>query len=251
MRKLSVALPGLLVVALVVLSIPSARLDRIELNELKAIRTLRAIYRAELALKAQKLIDQDDDGEGEYGLLSEISGEFPLRDSLKQIHPISPLLEGLRTGGRKGQGVALRDGYYYCLYLPYPSVRFPAGNEKKLGGEEGFPGETLSAKTQLEEKTINLQEKYFCAYAWPEKLGRTGRRTFFINEQGIILTIKERPRKKPSELRSAQDSPIQTHLYGGLRRVPSANSAYLTNPFTSGIADSEEGKDSNLWVRLR
>jgi len=246
MRRLWPALPAILVVALIGLLLPPAFLGALDLNELKAVRTLKAIRSAQEQFKAKKFVDQNKNGKGEYGLLGELSGELVLRDSLsKKFKPSSSLLRGLETGGRGKGGTALRDGYYFCLYLPYLGG---PNTDRVAGGDSETPGEALSASTDAE--IIEAQEKSYCVYAWPEALNKTGRKVFFMNETGVISTIKERPRKKRSELRPGQENPIQTKLYEGANPIP-ANAAYETNAFTSNMALDKEGADGNLWVELK
>ena len=45
-------------------------------------------------------------------------------------------------------------------------------------------GEALDVKSVV----ANLAERRWCAFAWPEKFGETGRRAFFVSEDGEVWT---------------------------------------------------------------
>ncbi len=158
------------------------RNSRIDANEASAVATLQQIAAAEARFKAAAACDLDGDGVGEYGLLRELSGAVGVRTTLDAatqgaiLNP--PRLPGaLRTVNWWGD--VSRSGYLFHLFLP------------------GFGGwgvaETSGTNSLAYVVDFDLAETTWCCYAWPQRYGVTGRRTFFTNQAGDITATATRP----------------------------------------------------------
>ena len=133
----------------------------IETNEALAESHLRSIVSAQSQVKALCVVDTDQDGSGEFLFLDELSGARPARA------PGAGLRVSLLIGEFKRRGVGGYvdvHGYLYRLFLKGPDGRCI---------DEGKPD-------------TGMAEMQWCCYAWPAAYGRTGRRSFYVNEYGIV-----------------------------------------------------------------
>ena len=104
---------------------------------------------------------------GEFGSLAELSGAAPVRGG----KAVDPAL--LSAAFRLVEGGAVkRSGYRFVVYL---LDRFGQPVGERVRG--GFAKGRLDAKAAA---------RYWCAYAWPVASGKTGNRTFFVNQNGDI-----------------------------------------------------------------
>ena len=94
--------------------VPSIGAARKRANETAAIATLRNITSAQAQFQASGLLDQDQDGVGEYAGFIEMSGGAAGRMS-RALHPpvLSRIFRELNAHGE-----VTRSGYHYRLYLP-------------------------------------------------------------------------------------------------------------------------------------
>ncbi|MCB9891729.1 MAG: hypothetical protein H6833_08790 [Planctomycetes bacterium] len=140
-------------------------------NETAAISTLRNLASAQSQLQASGALDQDEDGQGEYGFFGELSGARTLRGSERTLNP--PVLSAAFR--QVEQGAVKRSGYAFRIYLPDAQGNgiFEAGENETAWSVTG------SAAAALGETT-------WCAYAWP-LTREAGTRVFFVNQQGDIL----------------------------------------------------------------
>jgi hypothetical protein len=74
----------------------------------------------------------------------------------------------------------------------------------------------------------------WCCYAWPSANGNSGKRTFFVNQGGDVLSSKN-----------------DVVVYNGLTAPPGQDAAFLTG--TSGFMDNRvaansTGIDTNRWT---
>jgi hypothetical protein len=108
------------------------------------------VFPAEVQFQAGGYIDQNGNGIGEYGLLSELSGRRPVNAN----NPTIALLDGPLAKG------AVADGYAYAVYLPATNGRVAEDGKKEVRA-------AIAANAEL-------QEHAFVAYAWPVRV-KTGK----------------------------------------------------------------------------
>jgi hypothetical protein len=110
------------------------------------VHTLKTvIFPAEVQFQAGAYMDQDADGVGEYGLLSELSGRRQVGEGMSLALIEGPLSKGAVAGG-----------YAFTVYLPGGANRVADDGKK-----ETRPAVKADA---------DAQEKQFVAYAWPSRV---------------------------------------------------------------------------------
>jgi hypothetical protein len=130
-------------------------------NEALAIAHLRSLVSAQATAKALNVVDTDGDGWGEFLFLDELSGARPPRAPGTGMR--TPLLiDEFRHHGMGGYVEV--HGYLYRLFLP------------RGAGEYADEGPADGA----------LAEVHWCGYAWPLEYGRTGCRSFYVDEYGTV-----------------------------------------------------------------
>jgi len=171
----------------------TARAAALELQterERAAVATLRSVCSAQQQLQASVRIDTDGDGGGEYGYFAELAGTatvlrkhdaelgailVPVGDALRPAF-LAEAFGALESFG--GQGVVRRAGYFFQIYLP------AAPNEATVAGlaeaSTGGPGQVLP--------DAKLAEVIWCAYAWPAEASDVPMRTFFMNQEGDVIS---------------------------------------------------------------
>lgn len=181
-------------------------------NERAAVATLRNATSAQAQVQASARIDVDRDGTGEYGGFLEMSGAIEGR----MAHPlVPPVMSGAFR--QMPDGVVVRNGYCYRIFLPGPGGQGIA--EPKTG--------------YADDGTVvpDLAETTWCAYAWPVEYGKTGTRTFFMNQTGDTM---------------ATDDPRYSGPAGG----PDALAAFRAGAaggIVGPVAHGAEGNDGNRW----
>jgi type II secretory pathway pseudopilin PulG len=169
------------------MAIPRLTSARISANETTAISTLRTLFTAQAQLVGNGSVDTDADGAGEFAYFGELCGTVPARVSaggfpaagalgVDELDP-SPLLTSL--GNVTGSTVA-RTGYMYQIWLPGPAA---------AGAVPGIPEDVTGGKLAGPFPDSDECEVRWCAYAWPIDASRTGNRVYFINEQGLVLSM--------------------------------------------------------------
>lgn len=172
---------------------------RIAANEGKAIATLHALYLEQARFQKAALVDQDEDGIGEYGLINELAGIVPGRGA---------------KGGQKDLAVAgwharntrtprlvvvppaifaVAAGYYVQVFLPHHCTVITDIGTAQHGSAHGA--------------SVDAQEKNWLAYAWPIEWRSSGVRCFAVNSCGDI----------PAAANTTAD---QKALYTGTIRTP-------------------------------
>jgi len=177
-------------------AIPKLMSARISANENAAIATLRSIAAAQQQLQSSAAIDTDGDGGGEFGYFAELAGTLPLRifdgaapamgaapaDVLDP--PILATAFGNIVTAPTG-GVVERQGYFYQIWLPGPSV---AGVTTGFA-EDPAPGGATAVLGSLD--SANCEILWAC-YAWPVDAEKTGNRVFMINQEGDPIAYDNR-----------------------------------------------------------
>jgi prepilin-type N-terminal cleavage/methylation domain-containing protein len=195
------------------IAVPNYLGSRIVGNEAAVISTMRQISASELIARETRVIDVDRNGIGEFGFLGELSGLTAMRGSGIQLRP--PALNP-SFGRIDANGQGERHGYLFRLFLPD------------------------AAGVGLAEMAANLanvdpQNSSICfsCVAWPLLYGKSGQRTFFVNQRGeTVATV---------------DS-----AYNGTAGAPIANAALIGVPpgiitGSSLATGGEVGVDGNRW----
>lgn len=160
---------------LVAIAGPGLRRGRIAANETAAIATLAAIAAAQEELRADCRVDQDGDGLGEYGYLSELIGRArrpPAAGAAGSHAPLVPYLDELNLE----DGIAHDQGYLVIVYLAAP----------------GGPTSEAEVLPPARADAADLQEQRYVAYAWPAQWGTTGYRAFATDGRGIVVATSNR-----------------------------------------------------------
>jgi len=227
----------ILVVAVVLIAIstflvPRLMVSTISANEAAVIKTLRALASRQLQTRNDGEIDSNRDGIGEYGFFQELSGVRGARidtdsDGLADTEGLGKVMPPSLPGSF---GIVDRDGlirikgYLLRMYLPGSNGEFL---------RERNPDEAYPPVCGVEASS------YWACYAWPTDFDVTGRRVFFVNQEGKIL---------------AADN-VETQ-YRGLIKIggnpvpgPSGNAAYAerTGQMSAPIAVNTVGVDGNTW----
>jgi type II secretory pathway pseudopilin PulG len=218
----SLALSLIAIISIIAaIAAPSLLRSRIVTNEVAAIGALRSIMAAQEEFRMADIIDQDEDGAGEYGFFQELCGTIAPPGYTSPVFPefFDPVF-----GVIDASGCASKTGYFFKIYLPGPN---PAGPE---AGENA----AVSSATPNAD-AINQREKRWVCYAWPVDYDSTGRRTFVINQVGNVFAT----------------DPIEMP-YHSTEIMPESNAAYawgtknLNGPLADGTA-----KDGNEWHPIR
>jgi hypothetical protein len=157
------------------IAIPKLLSARLAANETAAIASLRSLASAEAQLAATAAIDEDRDGEGEYGFLGELTGSRTLRGRRERLEP--PVLAsafGVLQDDGDGDAVVQRSGYWFQVWLPLRSGSAVAERASSATAAKVHP---------------DAAEHAWCAYAWPVEPGATGQRAFFVNQEGDVLAF--------------------------------------------------------------
>ena len=159
---------GLALVVAGLIAVPGLLRSRIGSGETSPIGSLKSFSAAQEQFRSQKLVDQDQDGEGEYGTIGELSGNRALRGGGRAVS-MSPFLPSIfEPTGPGGSGV--KSGYFFIVYL--------CGKTRSFTDADVQTGQG-----------VDLQEQNFVAYAWPQQHGKTGTRVFAMDAQGTIMQL--------------------------------------------------------------
>jgi prepilin-type N-terminal cleavage/methylation domain-containing protein len=204
------------------IAIPNLLSARLNANESAAIATLKNISSAQAQAQASGVIDSNNNGAGEYGFFGELSGAQPVRNDesggvgTERVSP--PVLSGA-FGNVIGSRVQ-RSGYTFQMFLPSPTgVGVP---EAPAGGASGV---TIGAGNS---------EVLWCAYAWPSAFGNSGKRCFFINQSGDVLSTRNNVAR-----------------YSGPGTPPAWTAAFLDGSadlMGSTVSSNATGKDNERWL---
>ena len=234
----------MIVVAIIALiaafAIPALLRARITANETGAIAALRSLATNETQFQAVSVVDQDEDGTGEFGLFSELTGsETPRWPDSGNPGPAQRRPGEFMAqifGDVNANGHPAKSGYLYVIYLPNTAA-----------GDTWNPGDPViddsdpawGAANGASSEAVDDQEVHWCAYAWPVMRERTGNRTFFIDIDGTIyFTINDDGSATP---------------YSGTAAAPVAAAAYLAGGADIVMPDADNtelGVDGNVWLPL-
>ena len=203
------------------IAIPNLLAARLNANESAAIATLKNISSSQGQCQASGVIDDNNNGAGEFGYFGELSGADFVRanGALSAIERISPPVLSAAFGNVQNSRVT-RSGYIFQMYLPGPGGIFVA--EAADGGATAATVDPAQA------------EVMWACYAWPSSYGNSGKRTFFVNQSGDVL--------------GCRNSIMQ---YGGATNAPIAGTAAYLNAgsqFGGTIAANTLSADTETWV---
>ena len=139
-------------------------------NERAALHELALLREGQRQFAAQRLVDQDRDGVGEYACFPELGGG-PLVRTDGGHRTIPPeargpdLVSRLFASAIERDGIVRKWGYCFRCWLPAPGGA--------LGGLDGVPAGDAAA--------ADRQEAEYLIYAWPEVHGGTGVRAFVLH----------------------------------------------------------------------
>ncbi len=201
------------------IAVPKLTAARARANEVSAIQALKSIHSAEYRLKLQGSIDANHDGVGEFGFLQEISGVRGLRSNLSER--LDPAFFSAAYGAVDSGGRVQRSGYFFRMFLPGAGAA-PLGEGSKTAAYLAVDAD--------------LAQGYFGVYAWPVSFGRSGTRTFFINQDGALLA-----------------SPNDKTHYSGTANPPAGLAAYINGAtaMTNSIANRSLANDGQTWVEIQ
>ncbi len=207
-------------------AIPKLLGARLSANESAAISTMRSIGMAQAQIQSSLALDSDADGIGEYGTMGELSGTRPLRDIEEHLDPsvLSKSLGQLIPDGCGGS-VTNRSGYYIQVFVP--------GRGGVMVSDE--PGVSTTTLARIDS---DGSESRWCAYAWPTDPGKTGNRTFFVDQNGSVYA----------------STPNSNGAYGGLcnsgGNQPAHDAAYSLGSDSHMPSYGQASSDGNIWQMI-
>lgn len=208
----SVAVGGALVV-------PSLGSTTSSANEATAIATLKKVVAAQKCCRGSVGIDVDGDNEGEFGFFAELAGTEPVRNSSGYYRRISPPVLSKAFGFVRNSWLTIA-GYHFQMFLPDP---MGAGVAEDWYGGDWDNGQGVDP---------TAAEQWWSCYAWPVAHGRTGERTFFVDQSGEILATKG-----------------GVFAYSGWWS-PNPSAAFVANSsgfMGNALAANTSGWDGNFW----
>lgn len=220
---------------------PEKHIAAIEKNEAVAIGMLRDIHKAQQVAVRDVIIDVDKNGVGEYASLAELTGTDASRrrDRLKPLLPIRfrPKPEHQHTVVDPDiRSDLVWSGYRVRLFFP--------GHEKTRGVHRtpdgkrldtyalGSSGGSYTTSPELRDHVdMAKAETHWWAYAWPEDLEVTGRRAFYIDQDGEIFAIE-----------------ANAGGYAGRAMPPSPDAAFAERGrYPGGVSPALRSADGNRW----
>ncbi|NOZ22707.1 MAG: hypothetical protein GXP25_16640 [Planctomycetes bacterium] len=195
-------------------------------NERRVVKDLAKIAGAQKAFRRKALVDQNDNGLGEYGLLAELVNEVCLRDPASKLtSKKGDLSYVFATGGAEGDGAARCQGYRFRMFLATNGAK--GGDDHTLGGTPERPGKMLDDKAAVE-----LQEKSFICYAWPEVRYADGIHAYIVDQNGKVYFTK-----------------MDARPYEG-DAGPDPGAAYADSVGFGKELTSGKGSDGNTWAPI-
>ena len=205
------------------IAIPNLLSARLSANESAAIATMHSLISAQTQIKTSVALDGDRDGVGEFGTLGELAGSRPIRDMEAYVRPaLLPQELGKLLSDGCGGSVIQRSGYYIQIFVP--------GHGGKMVSDEPGVSETILARIDADGA-----ESRWCAYAWPVDAGRSGNRSFFVDQRGSVYAA----------------NPADFGGYSGLcssnGNQPNFDAAYAHGSSTHMPSYGEAASDGNVW----
>jgi len=211
------------------IAIPSLISSRIASYETAATGTLRSLAAAQSTFVTRCIVDQDQDGAGEYGFFQELAGAVTPRTRMSPLNPGEVFSAAM--GAVNVNGVASKSGYAYMIYLP-----------TSAGVATTEAAGAVPAANPLDG---NVQETRWAAYAWPMDYQSTGYRCFVVNQQAEVY-------------QASNEQAANTPFYNGDGTnigdvLPLPGAAYVVNAGLEANLDSAfpppgaAGSDTQNW----
>lgn len=208
------------------IAIPSLISSRITSYETAAVGTLRGLVTAQSTFVTRCVVDQDGDGQGEYGFFRELTGVAVPRTKSSRLR-VGDVFSG-SFGLVDANGVVSKSGYCYIMYLP--TADGPAITEAG-----GLPA--------ADPDNANAQETRWACYAWPIDYASTGYRCFVVNQQGQVY-------------QASNEAGPSLGIYDGAPDIPPPGAAFVPNGGKEANLDSrfplpgETGSDGQSWAQV-
>ncbi|MBL8729988.1 MAG: DUF2950 family protein [Planctomycetes bacterium] len=201
------------------IAIPNLLSARLNANESAAIATLKNISSAQSQCQASGVIDVNGNGAGEYGFFGELSGRTAVRNSTQSISP--PVLS--TAFGNVAAARVNRSGYVFQMFLPDTNAQ---GIEEDATGGDPDNGQGVDA---------GQAETLWACYAWPQVFGNSGKRTFFVNQSGDVLSTNG---AAVAYSESTANRPIFSAAFLGTGTIA----------MSAGVAANTLASDTNRWT---
>ncbi|MGC6487712.1 MAG: type IV pilin protein [Planctomycetota bacterium] len=205
-----------LIAVIASIAVPNLLSSKLVSNETAAIATMRAISSAQFQFQTTSIVDLNNDGGSEFGTLRELGGLDPVRGASAPL-AIGLLSKSAAITDATG-GVTLK-GYRFRMFLP---------------AADGTGVVATAANAAQFDAT--LSQRYWTCVAWPIVQGKSGKRAFFINQQGMLLESRET---------DYDGSSVEPDAGAGLVGVPP------TNIDADTLATGGLGADGNAWVMVQ
>ncbi len=203
------------------IAIPNLVNARVLSNETAAVATLRTITSAQAQFQTSRVIDVDENGQGEFGYFGDMSGATAVRTNAGVNAGEVVMTPVLSSAFRSIEsGVVTKAGYMF---------RIAIADVDGVGVLEAANG----GATQL--LVGGNAEIFWCCYAWPITYRTSGTRAFFVNQEGDVLMTNNRATE-----------------YSGQFASPEMDAAFVA-PSTDDaivglVAVNTTGTDGNLWI---
>jgi hypothetical protein len=200
--------------------------DRIPDNEAAVVATLHRIAEAQSQFQAARFADVNQDGVGEFGLLRELSGSYPVRtwaDATGTGSMAAPPPLPAAFGRFNANNEVPHSGYLFHMILP---------------GAAGIGVPEVSTGALASTLDSQLAATTWCCYAWPANYGATGQHTFFINELREITATGAMYYSGTGTLGTAAMAGAAFRAGDSLTRI------------TGPVAVAATGRDGQFWRAL-
>ena len=212
---------------LALLAVPNLLAARVGANETSAIASMRNLATSQSQFQSSASVDQDTDGNGEYGSFGELAGVVPLNvRGIGLPQPLDPPILATTFQQINAAGEIARSGYFFTIFLP--DAGFDFVQEVPNGG----PGAAVDQDSC---------ETAWCAYAWPVDASGTGNRAFFVNQRGELLQTR---------------MDATTYSGSGAITAANANAVFIGATMDSDVGIASGGgpiinNDGNAWVPVQ
>jgi prepilin-type N-terminal cleavage/methylation domain-containing protein len=169
------------------IAIPGLLRARMSANEGSASASLRSLASAQASFAKAGSVDQDQDGQGEYGVLNELTGTAPCRAigavgvAKIAVGDMSAAMAATAVKSNDNSGLAAKSGYYYHIYLPGAT---DVVSDSSVAGT-GLTGYDYEAGG-TDNAAIQQQENRWICYAWPATFKSSGMRAFVCDNSAEV-----------------------------------------------------------------